>query len=167
VSDDKINVLFVDKDNSIRSIVALALLDRFAGNRFRTFSAGLHPAPEIHPRTIEMLNTQGLPIEYHRPRCLSEFLHDTAPEMDLVINLSGELLPCLPGNPQIARWRITDPLFEKRDPLGQLAAFRRTFRELENRIRLFALLRHPMRRQRLAAGPLGGASMQSQARAVG
>jgi arsenate reductase (thioredoxin) len=43
MTTDAINVLFVCKDNSMRSIIAQALLSRFAGNRFPAFSCGLEP----------------------------------------------------------------------------------------------------------------------------
>jgi protein-tyrosine-phosphatase len=149
MTDGKINVLFVCKDNSIRSIIAHALLNRFSGDRFRVFSCGLEPAAEIHRRTIEMLSAQGLPLEHRRPRSLSEFLGNCALEMDFVINLCDEPLPRLPGSPFIAHWGITDPLSEGGDAARETMAFGRTFRELENRVRLFALLPHQSRAQRL------------------
>lgn len=150
MSDGKINVLFVCKDNSIRSIIADALLSRFGGDRFRAFSCGLQPGADFHPRAIEMLNLQGLKLEHRQPQNLSEFLGDGAPEMDLVINLCDEPLPRLPGNPFNAHWRITDPLSEGGDGVLQALAFRRTFRELETRVRLIALLHHPSREERRA-----------------
>jgi len=148
VSDGKINVLFVCKDNSIRSVIAHALLNRFSRDRFRVFSCGLQPAAKIHPRTLQMLDAQGLPLEYRQPRSLSEFLGDGAPEMDLVINLCDEPLPRLPGNPFTAHWGITDPISHADDMIGERIAFRRTFRELENRVMLIALLRHQSREER-------------------
>ena len=150
MTNGTINVLFVCKDNSIRSIIAHALLNRFAGNRFRVFSCGLQPAAKIHPRAIEMLTAQGLPVENSATRSVSDFLAAAAPEMDFVINLCDEPLPRLPGNPFTAHWGITNPLSEGSDPADQTMAFRRTFRELENRVRLFALLRHQSREERPA-----------------
>jgi len=146
--DGKINVLFVCKDNSIRSIIAQALLSRFSGNRFRAFSCGLEPAAKIHPRTLEMLTTHGLPVENTGTCGASDFLLASAPEMDFVINLCDEPIPRLPGNPFFAHWGITDPLSEAGDAAREAIAFRRTFRELENRIRLFAVLRHQLPEER-------------------
>ncbi len=150
MSDGTINVLFVCKDNSIRSIIAQALLNRFSGNRFRAFSCGLQPAAKIHPRTVEMLTTHGLPVETLRIRGVSDFSAASAPEMDFVINLCDEPLPRLPGSPFVAHWGITDPLSEVGNAAREALAFRRTFRELETRIRLFSLLRHQSREERLA-----------------
>jgi arsenate reductase (thioredoxin) len=149
VTDGKINVLFVCKDNSIRSVIAHALLNRFSKDRFRVFSCGRQPAAEIHPRTIHMLEAQGLSLEHRQPRSLGEFLGDGAPEMDLVINLCDDSLPRLPGNPVVAHWGISDPMSEGSDTISERIAFRRTFRELENRVMLIALLRHQSREERL------------------
>jgi len=75
---------------------------------------------------------------------------DGAPEMDLVINFCDEPLPRLPGNPFIAHWSITDPLLAAgTDAARESLAFRRSFQELETRVRLLALLRHPSREERL------------------
>ena len=151
MGDGKISVLFVCEDNSIRSVIAHALMNRFAGGRFRVFSCGHRPAREIHPRAIEMLSHNGLNQHNRRPRGLNDFLCDGAPEMDLVINLCDEALPAMPGAPMTAKWRITHPVLEATDAGNELVAFQRTFRELENRIRLIALLRYESREARARA----------------
>ena len=158
MSDGTMNVLFVCKDNSIRSIAAQALLNRFGGNRFHAFSCGLQPAAKIHPRTVEMLTAHGLPGETLRTRSMSDFLAASAPDMDFVINLCDEPLPRLPGNPFIAHWGITDPLSGGSDATREALAFRRTFRELETRIRLFSVLRHQPREERLSRKEQGAAA---------
>ena len=153
MSDSKINVLFVCDDNSIRSIIAEALLNRFSADRFHVFSCGHNPAREIHPRTVEMLNRNGLKLRDPRPRSLSEFVCDGAPEMDLIINLSDQPLPRMPGSPVVATWRITHPILRAKDAADEVIAFRRTFRELENRIRLISLLRYETGKKRRAKEP--------------
>jgi len=154
MTDGKINVLFVCKDNAIHSIAAQVLLNRFGGKRFRAFSCGLQPAEKIHPRTVEMLAAHGVPGEGCRTRSVADFSTASAPEMDFVINLCDEPIPRLPGNPFMAHWRITDPSSEAGDPAREALAFRRAFRELETRIRLFSVLRHqPREEQRVHAAP--------------
>jgi len=148
MSNGKINVLFVCEDNAIRSVIAEALLNRFSRERFRVFSCGHQPANEVHARTLEMLKLSGLSTYNHRPRDLQDFMRDGAPEMDLVIDLCDKPLPRMPGSPIIANWRITHPIAQARDAKDSAVAFRRTLRELENRIRLIALLRHPTREER-------------------
>ena len=139
-----LNVLFVCEKNSIRSIMAEALLHRFSNGRFRAYSADLNPASELHPLTAEMLQASGLPTANLKPRNLSEFREPSAPKMDLVISIGSGVnsLPDLPGNPMVARWGISEPMTGNDDLLGEKVSFRRAFRELENRIRLFVLVRH-------------------------
>jgi protein-tyrosine-phosphatase len=139
-----LNVLFVCQGNSARSIMAEALLNRFGDGRFRAFSAGTEPEAELHPRTAEMLRAGGIAVANLKPKNLSEFTSSSAPKMDFVISMGKDLGPGLrgiPGSPLRAQWGISDPLGAS-DAAGEVFAFRRTFRELENRIRLFVLLRH-------------------------
>jgi arsenate reductase len=140
-----LNVLFVCQSNSARSIMAEALLHRFGDGRFRAFSAGIEPETELHPRAAEVLRSSGLAIANLKPKSMSEFAIPSAPRMDFVISMGPDLSPslrALPGSPLRAQWGISDPLGDATDAIAETLAFRRTFRELENRIRLFVLLRH-------------------------
>ncbi len=53
------NVLFLCTRNSARSIMAEAILNRFAGDKFRAYSAGSHPAEAPMPEVIEKLRSVG------------------------------------------------------------------------------------------------------------
>ena len=139
-----LNVLFVCQGNSARSIMAEALLIRFGDGRFRAFSAGTEPESELHPRVAEILRAAGLAVANLKPKNISEFMTPSAPRMDFVISMGKDLAPALrgvPGSPLRAQWDIRDPL-SANDATGETFAFHRAFRELENRIRLFVLLRH-------------------------
>jgi len=140
-----LNVLFVCQGNSARSIMAEALLNRFSDGRFRAFSAGIEPEAELHPRAAEMLRVSGIGVTNLKPKSVSEFAMPSAPKMDFVISMGADLAPSLsglPGTPMRAQWGISDPIGFDGDAIGETLAFRRAFRELENRIRLFVLLRH-------------------------
>jgi arsenate reductase len=138
-----LNVLFVCERNSIRSIMAEALLNRFGDGRFRAFSADLEPAATVHPLTLEMLQTGGLPTAHLKARSVREFMTPTAPKMDFVILMGAKDLTTavrgLPGHPMLVQWGISEPVIPG-DIAAQRFAFRRAFRELENRIRLFVLV---------------------------
>jgi protein-tyrosine-phosphatase len=139
------NVLFVCERNSARGFMAEALLNRFGGDRFRAFSASIEPDAPVHPLTIEMLKGSGLPSANLKQKSLSEFVTPSAPRMDFVISIGkdvGALPKNFPGKPFIARWGITNPIETSGNLGDQKLAFRRAFRELENRIRLFVLVRH-------------------------
>jgi len=151
-----LNVLFVCEGNSVRSIMAEALLNRFSDGRFRAFSAGIEPDAELHPLAVEMLKGSGIAIANLKPKSAREFASPSAPRMDFVISMAKDIaaaLRGLPGNPMLAQWGISDPVAADGDAVAQKFAFRRAFRELENRIRLFVLVRHNREAERSIEAP--------------
>lgn len=141
-----LNVLFLCVGNSARSIMAEALLDRFGRGKFTAFSAGTHPTGEVHPLALELLRHHDFSCERFRSKPWTEFLGPTAPRLDFVISVcerpDDEVWNAWPYNTVKAHWRITDPATVEGSAIERRNAFRHTFRELENRIKLFALLRH-------------------------
>lgn len=147
------NVLFLGVNNSAISIMAEALLNRFGSHRFHAFSAGVEAAPAIHPLTLEILKDNNLPTDGLRSKRWQEFRTPNAPPLDFLISLSAsspedeEL--AWPAGLTKANWHIADPSLVNGDAAAQKRAFRRAFRELETRIKLFALV-HDSAHQRLA-----------------
>lgn len=139
------NVLFLCSGNSARSIMAEALIGQWGGGRFRAFSAGSHPRGAVHPLTLELLASLGLPTDGLRSKRWEDFAGPDAPKLDFVFTVcdaaAGELCPTWPGQPMNAHWGIPDPAAAEGDELARLAAFRAAFRQLENRIKLFTALR--------------------------
>jgi protein-tyrosine-phosphatase len=142
-TDDCYKVLFVCRDNSACSIIAEAILKRWGGKDFRAFSAGIQPASEVHPFTVDVLKAQRLWGQSIRTKSCDEFLKRDAPCMNFIISIGEQRLNDLPtgwpGNPNIIHWRISEPIVEGK-PARIALAFRRTFGELENRIKLFVLV---------------------------
>lgn len=137
------NVLFLCVGNSARSIMAEAIMNRHGGGRFRAFSAGTASSGEVDPLTLETLKLYGLPTESLQSRHWKEFATPSAPRMDFVISVcEPPLWMSWPEGPVRAHWHIADPAAANGSLLDRRNAFRRALRELENRIRLFMLLRH-------------------------
>lgn len=139
-----VHILFLCTGNSARSILAEAILARDGHGRFRAFSAGIRPRGEIHPLTLELLVTLGIPTRGLRCKGLHEFAGSSAPEMDAVISVCEEpaagSLPALPGSPVTARWEIPDPAKIPWDDNASRTAFLETYLALHGRIaRLVAL----------------------------
>jgi arsenate reductase (thioredoxin) len=140
------NVLFLGYGTSARGIMAEAILNRFGGERFRGFSACVAPSDEVHPLAIEVMRTHGLSTEGLKNRIWTEFRASSAPRIDFLISMCkqqpNELWEAWPNGVVRARWGITDPRGVKGGDLERQNSFRRAFRELETRIKLFVLLRH-------------------------
>ncbi len=139
------SVLFLCTGNSARSILAESILNRIGEGRFRGYSAGSHPKGVVHPVTIELLESLGMPTEGLRSKSWDKFARPGAPEIDFIItvcdNAAGEVCPIWPGSPVTAHWGVPDPAAVEGDETTRKNAFRSAYRQLDNRIRLFTALR--------------------------
>jgi arsenate reductase len=134
------DVLFLCVGNSARSILAEALLNSRAEGRLRAYSAGSQPKGAVHPLALEVLKTCGIPAAGLRSKSWDEFATGTAPHMDLVITVCDpaavEACPLWPGAPVTVHWGLPDPAAAEGSEAERLAAFAKTFTELEQRIGL-------------------------------
>lgn len=144
MSEKIYNVLFLCTGNSARSILGEALVTHWGRGRFRGYSAGSHPKGQVHPFALDVLQRFQLPIDGLRSKSWEEFAAPGAPRMDFVFtvcdNAANEVCPLWPGQPMTAHWGVADPAAVEGDPLTVLNAFRKAFRELENRIKVFVSL---------------------------
>ena len=138
------NVLFLCTGNSARSILAESLLNHWGGGRFRAFSAGSFPKGQVHPLALELLTRMKLPTEGLRSKSWDEYAAPGAPSLDFIFtvcdNAAGEVCPVWPGKPITAHWGIADPAAAEGPDADKVFAFRKAFRELETRIKLFVQL---------------------------
>jgi protein-tyrosine-phosphatase len=138
------NVLFLCTGNSARSILAEQLVNHWGRGKFRGFSAGSHPKGKVHPIALELLRHMKLPAEGLRSKSWDEFAAPGAPPLDFVFtvcdNAAGEVCPVWPGQPMSAHWGIEDPAAVEGPDTEKWLAFRKAFKELENRIRIFTSL---------------------------
>jgi arsenate reductase len=138
------NVLFLCTGNSARSVMAEVLLNHWGKGRFRAFSAGSHPTGRVHPFTLDLLNGLKLPATGLRSKSWDEFASPTAPVMDFVFTVcdqaAGEVCPIWPGQPITAHWGFPDPAAFVGPDVEKRALFADVFRQIENRIKLFAAL---------------------------
>lgn len=138
-----LNVLFLCTHNSARSILAEAMLNALAGDRFRGFSAGSSPCEnqQPNPLALETLQRAGVSIEGLRSKSWDEFAKPDAPHMDLIItvcdNAAGEVCPIWPGHPATAHWGYADPSEVEGSAEEKQAAFRKTLLAIRQRLDLF------------------------------
>ncbi|QZH75352.1 MAG: arsenate reductase ArsC [Erythrobacter sp.] len=136
------NVLFLCTGNSARSVLGEALMNAMGEGRFRAYSAGSQPKGEVHPMTIEVLDSFGYPTAELRSKNWHEFTQPGAPEFDFIFtvcdNAAGESCPVWPGKPLTAHWGLEDPAAVEGD--GQRQAFIDALGYLKRRIELFLML---------------------------
>jgi arsenate reductase len=138
------NVLFLCTGNSARSIMAEAALNRWGAGRFQVFSAGSFPKGRVHPLTLKLLENLNYDTRGFRSKSWDEFARPGAPPLDFVFtvcdNAAGEACPYWPGQPVTAHWGLEDPAAVQGSDAEKWLAFRKTFRELESRIKAFTSL---------------------------
>ncbi len=156
------NVLFLCTGNSARSVMAEAILDRLGEGRFRAFSAGAHPAGDIHPETRALLQSLGYQTEGLRSKGWEEFSGGDCAAMDLVITVcdraAKEACPVWPGHPVTAHWGFEDPAAFRGPDVERPAVFARVYNEIESLVKPLVAL---------PIGSLGPAGLKREIDAIG
>jgi arsenate reductase len=138
------NVLFLCTGNSARSIIAEVLINHWGRGKFRGFSAGSHPKGTVHPIAIQLLEQMRMRTGELRSKSWDEFATPTSPHLDFVFtvcdNAAGEVCPYWPGQPMTAHWGLEDPAAAEGSDTDKWLAFRKTFSQLESRIKIFTSL---------------------------
>ena len=140
MSSSNLNVLFLCTGNSARSIIAEGILRKLGGETFFSYSAGSQPAGKPNPYALAVLRDHGIGVSFARSKRWDEFANSDAPKMDLIItvcdNAAGETCPVWPGHPSMAHWGVPDPATVQGSHQDILAAFQRTYLEMETCINI-------------------------------
>lgn len=163
MSERRYRVLFLCTGNSARSILAEAMLDRLAGDRFESLSAGSMPKGAVHPGALDLLQREGYETAHLRSKSWDEFSDDLAQNpIDFVFTVCGnaaaEVCPVWPGRPTSAHWGVPDPAAVEGSEAEVRAAFNDAARRLRVRIEAFA---------DLPLGALDGEALQARLDAIG
>lgn len=138
--DKPFHVLFLCTHNSVRSILAEALLNHLGQGRFKGFSAGSSPQEnqQPNPMALQVLGMAGVATDNLYSKSWDVFSAADAPRMDLVItvcdNAAGEVCPFWPGQPATAHWGYADPSEVKGTDAQQVEAFRQTLHAIRRRL---------------------------------
>lgn len=134
------NVLILCTGNSCRSILGEATFNHLAPAGWHALSAGSKPAGHVHPRSLALLEREGISTEgYH-----SKSWDNLPVTPDIVIsvcgNAAGEACPAYLGPVLRAHWGVEDPAHATGSDADIDAAFMHAYRTLRKRIEaLFAL----------------------------
>jgi protein-tyrosine-phosphatase len=138
-----INVLFVSRRNTARSLLAEACLNHLEGKRLKAYSCGAprEVGREPDPHALRALESANIPSAGLASKDWSAFTRPGSRRFDFVIHLAPEVMeiaPPWPRQPVTALWSFADPLALKEDAI--YPAMVQTLFALRRRIELFASL---------------------------
>jgi protein-tyrosine-phosphatase len=138
VAERIFNVLFLCTQNSARSIMAEAILNKFGHGKFRAYSAGSQPKSSPNPFALEKVEALGFARESFKSKSWNDFAKPDAPHMDIIVtvcdNAAGEACPVWLGHPATAHWGFPDPSDTVGSDAEKRAAFDQTFLAIKRRI---------------------------------
>jgi arsenate reductase (thioredoxin) len=134
------NVLILCTGNSCRSILGEATFNHLAPAGWHAISAGSKPAGYVHPRSLALLEREGIATEGYHSKSW-----DNLPVIpDIVITVcgsaAGETCPAYLGPVMRAHWGVEDPAHATGTDEEINAAFMKAYRILRHRIETFFAL---------------------------
>ena len=128
------NILILCTGNSCRSILAEATFNHLAPEGWRAISAGSQPAGYVHPRSLALLQREGINIA----GLVSKSWDNLPFTPDIVITVcasaAGETCPAYLGPVLRSHWGVEDPAKATGSDAEIDAAFAKAYRILRHRI---------------------------------
>jgi len=132
----KIRVLFLCTGNSARSQMAEAFVRKYAGDRFEVYSAGLEPAPRVHPLAVQVMEEKGLDMSGHYPKDIADFLGKVHfGYLITVCDRAEQNCPIFPGMGQRLHWSLEDPAAFEGSEEARLDKFREVRDQIETQVK--------------------------------
>lgn len=133
-------VLFLCTGNSCRSVLAEATFNALAGPEWRAMSAGSHPTGTVHPRSLALLQREGIAIEGLHSKSWDDL--PAIPDIVITVcgNAAGETCPAYLGPVLRAHWGVEDPAKATGSDAEIDAKFEQAYRTLRARIEAFLKL---------------------------
>ena len=134
------NILFLCTGNSCRSILGEATFNHLALPGWRALSAGSKPTGKVHPRSLALLEREGISTEGY----YSKSWNDLPLTPDIVISVCGnaanEVCPAYLGPVLRSHWGVDDPAHVEGTEDEINASFMIAYRILRHRIEQFLRL---------------------------
>jgi protein-tyrosine-phosphatase len=136
------NVLFLCTGNSCRSILAEATFNHLAPPGWSALSAGSQPTGTVHPRSLALLQREGIATVGLRSKSWDEL--PLTPDIVITVcaSAAGETCPAYLGPVLRSHWGVDDPAHASGTDAEIDAAFDTAYRTL--RARIEALLALPI-----------------------
>lgn len=136
-----IKILFVCTHNRCRSILAEACANYHSEGMINAASGGSEPAGEIHPKTLEALARQQIPVEGLKSQSWDE-LEEFGADFVITVcdNAAQEKCPLWFGSALNVHWSLTDPSSGNIGTKESEDAFDNTIALIIRRIEVLTLL---------------------------
>jgi len=134
------NVLFLCTGNSCRSILAEATFNRLAPAGWKGMSAGSKPAGYVHPRSLALLATEGIPTGGLHSKSWDNLPQTPDVVVTVCSSAAGETCPAYLGPVLRTHWGVEDPAHATGTDAEVDAAFNTAYRILRDRIEAFFAL---------------------------
>ncbi len=134
---EKKTIYFLCTGNSCRSQMAEGWAQKYLGDRWNVYSAGIE-AHGLNPKAVQAMNEIGIDISGQTSDIIDPALLNSA---DLVVTLCGDAADKCPITPPHVRrehWGFDDPAKAKGTEEEKWSVFQRVRDEVEARIRKFA-----------------------------
>lgn len=135
--DHKPAVLFLCTGNSCRSQMAEGFLRRYAGDRFEAHSAGIEPAPQVHPLAVQVMREAAIDISNQHPKGVKAFLGKLSVQaLIIVCDDAARNCPTMwPGALTRLHWSLEDPVAFVGDDAAKLGQFRKVRDQIDTHIK--------------------------------
>lgn len=143
------NVLILCTGNSCRSILGEATFNHLAPAGWRAISAGSQPAGYVHPRSLALLQREGISTEGYHSKSWDNLPFTPDIVITVCASAAGETCPAYLGPVMRTHWGVEDPAHVTGSEEVIDAAFMHAYRTLRTRIEaLFALPLDQLREDR-------------------
>lgn len=128
------NVLFLCTGNSCRSILGEAAFNHLAPAGWRAMSAGSKPTGQVHPRSLALLNREGISTESLHSKSWDNLPQTPDIVLTVCASAAGETCPAYLGPVLRSHWGVEDPAHATGSDEEIDVAFMTAYRILRHRI---------------------------------
>ena len=134
------NVLFLCTGNSCRSILGEATFNHLAPEGWQAMSAGSNPTGQVHPRSIALLQREGISTEGYYSKSWENLPATPNIVISVCGNAANETCPAYLGPVLRTHWGVEDPAHATGTDEEIDASFMQAYKILRARIEAFFAL---------------------------
>jgi arsenate reductase len=117
--------------------MAEGFLKHYTRDRFEVYSAGLEPAPQVHPLAVQVMKEAGVDISGQHPKGVTAFLGKLAVQTLIIVcdNAEKNCPSIWPGAWRRLHWSLEDPVAFVGDDAAKLGQFRKVRDQIDTHIK--------------------------------